>query len=52
VLALTPCHMLLLQSCRGPGCSSLGGGFLAELGPFYPTPGGQELISNDFCWCK
>lgn len=34
----------------GPGCSSLGGGFLAELGPFYPTPGGQKLIPNKFAW--
>ena len=27
----------------GPGCSSVGGGFLSELGPFYPKPGGKTL---------
>eukprot|EP00887_Chlorella_sp_A99_P004279 scaffold15.g4279.t1 len=34
----------------GPGCSSLGGGFLSELGPFYPTPGGKALTANDYAW--
>lgn len=33
----------------GPGCSSLGGGFLSELGPFYPTPHGQLQV-NDYAW--
>lgn len=33
----------------GPGCSSLGGGFLSELGPFYPTTRGQ-LEANDYAW--
>ena len=35
---------------QGPGCSSIGGGFFSELGPFYPTPGGKELVSNAFAW--
>ena len=35
---------------QGPGCSSLGGGFWSELGPFYPTPGGKELIRNKYAW--
>lgn len=29
--------------CRGPGCSSIGGGFMSELGPFLPLPGGRKL---------
>ncbi|KAL4448224.1 hypothetical protein ABPG75_005443 [Micractinium tetrahymenae] len=41
---------LVLWLNGGPGCSSLGGGFLAELGPFYPTPGGHQLIPNKFAW--
>jgi Serine carboxypeptidase len=32
--------------CRGPGCSSIGGGFLSELGPFYPTPDAGKLVSS------
>ncbi len=35
---------------RGPGCSSLGGGLMSELGPFYPTPGGEKLIQNQYRW--
>ena len=41
---------LVLWLNGGPGCSSLGGGFLAELGPYYPTPGGEQLIPNKFAW--
>jgi serine carboxypeptidase-like clade 2 len=40
---------LVLWLNGGPGCSSLGGGFLAELGPFYATPDGS-LVRNDFAW--
>lgn len=29
----------------GPGCSSIGGGFLSELGPFYPTKG-EGLVNS------
>ena len=41
---------LILWLNGGPGCSSLGGGFLSELGPFYPTPHGVNLIKNDYSW--
>ncbi|GBF89345.1 serine carboxypeptidase-like [Raphidocelis subcapitata] len=34
----------------GPGCSSLGGGFMSELGPFFPHHGGEELKPNPFAW--
>ena len=39
---------LMLRS--GPGCSSIGSGFMAELGPFYPTRGGRGLQRNRFAW--
>jgi hypothetical protein len=32
----------------GPGCSSLGGGFMSELGPFYPTQDGRALQANPY----
>lgn len=35
--------------CSGPGCSSLAGGFLSELGPFYPTAEGK-LERNKYAW--
>jgi serine carboxypeptidase-like clade 2 len=41
---------LVLWLNGGPGCSSLGGGFLSELGPVYPTPNGRTLIRNHFSW--
>ncbi len=34
---------LVLWLNGGPGCSSFGGGFLSELGPWLPKPGGTEL---------
>ena len=37
----------------GPGCSSVGGGFMSEMGPFYPdahAPLGSRLVKNDFAW--
>eukprot|EP00891_Asterochloris_glomerata_P006219 jgi/Astpho2/6219/e_gw1.00088.45.1_t len=40
---------LVLWLNGGPGCSSLAGGFLSELGPFYPTADG-ELRPNEFTW--
>ena len=42
----------MLSGSGGPGCSSLAGGFLSELGPYYPTnePGG--LQRNEFAWTQ
>ncbi|DBA70172.1 TPA: hypothetical protein ACH3X2_012218 [Trebouxia sp. C0005] len=40
---------LVLWLNGGPGCSSLAGGFMSELGPFYPTPTG-ELQKNQHAW--
>jgi serine carboxypeptidase-like clade 2 len=36
----------------GPGCSSLAGGFLSELGPYYPTPKGGGLERNPYAWTQ
>ncbi|KAJ7549167.1 hypothetical protein O6H91_07G043400 [Diphasiastrum complanatum] len=36
----------------GPGCSSVGGGMLSELGPFYPTKDGVHLQVNPHSWNK
>ncbi|GAB4817359.1 hypothetical protein N2152v2_004405 [Parachlorella kessleri] len=41
---------LVLWLNGGPGCSSIGGGFLSELGPFYPTPKGKDLQANKYGW--
>jgi carboxypeptidase C (cathepsin A) len=38
--------------CTGPGCSSVGGGMLSELGPFYPTLDGVHLLKNPYSWNK
>eukprot|EP00296_Roombia_truncata_P007713 JP446164.1.p2 GENE.JP446164.1~~JP446164.1.p2 ORF type:complete len:468 (+),score=124.44 JP446164.1:42-1445(+) len=35
----------------GPGCSSMGG-FLSELGPFYPNTDGKTLRHNEWSWNK
>ena len=40
------------HACRGPGCSSLAGGFLSELGPFYPTTDGAALQGNKYSWTQ
>lgn len=34
----------------GPGCSSIGGGFLSELGPYYPSKDGSSLKANQYAW--
>ncbi|KAJ7520944.1 hypothetical protein O6H91_19G031300 [Diphasiastrum complanatum] len=36
----------------GPGCSSVGGGMLSELGPFYPDKDGLHLQLNPYSWNK
>ncbi|KAL2611260.1 hypothetical protein R1flu_022952 [Riccia fluitans] len=36
----------------GPGCSSVGGGTLSELGPFYPDKDGKTLLKNPNSWNK
>eukprot|EP00882_Tetradesmus_deserticola_P028720 GHRQ01031998.1.p1 GENE.GHRQ01031998.1~~GHRQ01031998.1.p1 ORF type:complete len:219 (+),score=62.62 GHRQ01031998.1:114-770(+) len=41
---------LLLWLNGGPGCSSLGGGFMSELGPFYPSRSGRALYANPYAW--
>lgn len=41
---------LVLWLNGGPGCSSLGGGFLSELGPWFPQPGGRALQPNPHAW--
>ena len=46
---------LIQNACparRGPGCSSIGSGLMAELGPFYPTPSGSGLKLNAYAWNK
>lgn len=43
------CSVLLL-CFSGPGCSSLGGGFMSELGPFYPKKDGRSLQDNPYAW--
>ncbi|KAI8466501.1 MAG: serine carboxypeptidase-domain-containing protein [Monoraphidium minutum] len=34
----------------GPGCSSLGGGFMSELGPYFPHQKGNALKDNPYAW--
>lgn len=41
---------LLVWVNGGPGCSSIGGGFMSELGPFLPLPGGAQLSANHHAW--
>lgn len=38
------------KKTSGPGCSSLGGGFLSEMGPFFPHAGGRALKANPYAW--
>ena len=42
---------LVLWLNGGPGCSSLGGGWMSELGPYYPTSTGA-LVPNPHTWIK
>lgn len=34
----------------GPGCSSVGGGAMSELGAFYPNKAGDGLKVNPYSW--
>ncbi|KAG2558862.1 P-(S)-hydroxymandelonitrile lyase-like [Panicum virgatum] len=43
---------LLLWLNGGPGCSSIGGGALEELGAFRVHTDGQTLLLNEFAWNK
>lgn len=38
-----------LQLNGGPGCSSLGGGLMSELGPYFPQEDGT-LAPNEYAW--
>ena len=43
---------LLLWLNGGPGCSSIGGGALEELGAFRVHTDGETLLLNDYAWNK
>ena len=43
---------LLLWLNGGPGCSSIGGGALEELGAFRVHTDGQTLLLNEYAWNK
>lgn len=47
---LTNSAPLVLWLNGGPGCSSLGGGLMSELGPFFPTKDGRTLQANPYRW--
>lgn len=34
----------------GPGCSSMGSGFMSEMGPFFPAGGSKRLERNLYAW--
>ncbi|GFP84549.1 serine carboxypeptidase-like 40 [Phtheirospermum japonicum] len=41
---------LVLWLNGGPGCSSIGGGAMTELGPFRVNPDGKSLWYNEYAW--
>lgn len=43
---------VVLWQNGGPGCSSVGGGLMSELGPFYPNSTGSGLDRNEYSWNK
>ena len=45
-----PTDPLVLWLNGGPGCSSLGGGFMSELGPFLPRKDGKTLQVGGHTW--
>lgn len=45
-------HLDKIWPDRGPGCSSLAGGFLSELGPYYPAFNGGSLQRNPYAWTQ
>jgi hypothetical protein len=42
----------LCDASAGPGCSSIGVGFLQEIGPFFTNANGTGLIRNKHTWNK
>jgi serine carboxypeptidase-like clade 2 len=43
---------LILWLNGGPGCSSIGGGFMSELGPWFASPASDTLKENPYAWNK
>ncbi|KAH7655703.1 Peptidase S10 serine carboxypeptidase protein, partial [Dioscorea alata] len=43
---------LVLWLNGGPGCSSIGGGAMVELGPFRVNSDGRTLYANEYAWNK
>ncbi|KAM0948861.1 putative carboxypeptidase D [Dioscorea sansibarensis] len=43
---------LVLWLNGGPGCSSVGGGAMVELGPFRVNHDGRTLYANEYAWNK
>ncbi|KAI3803687.1 hypothetical protein L1987_31847 [Smallanthus sonchifolius] len=48
----SPTKPLVLWLNGGPGCSSIGGGAMMELGPFRVNKDGETLSINKYSWIK